>query len=151
MRKQLLWLLRKLLPRPAIRRYRTSAGRCVYCGYDLAADGRNPNYCPQCGNSQLQEAHSLRRRELMLELERLQMELVAIRQESAWPGRTAPGTPVRYSAKRTPRPLAIALIRCGDLSATPANSPPTEGDPRSLRFGQRRRALSQRLGRNHAT
>jgi len=51
--------------------------RCMYCGYDLIGDARNPRYCPRCGSSRSQQAHLRRRRELMLELERLQLELVA--------------------------------------------------------------------------
>jgi hypothetical protein len=69
--------------RPAARRISKSGfqlvarlGRCAYCRYDLAADLRNPDYCPQCGSSQSQEAHLRRRKELLLELQRLQMELV---------------------------------------------------------------------------
>ena len=79
MRKQLLHLL-SLLHRPATPS-RVAAGQCVYCGYDLRADRRHPNYCPQCGSSQLQEAHIYRRREIMLEIERLHLELVRNHQQ----------------------------------------------------------------------
>jgi predicted RNA-binding Zn-ribbon protein involved in translation (DUF1610 family) len=75
----LAWL--GLLQHHLRRQRRPTAGQCVYCGYNLAADRRHPNYCPQCGRSQLQEAHTLRRRELMLELERLQLELVRNHQD----------------------------------------------------------------------
>jgi hypothetical protein len=51
-------------------------GDCACCCYDLRADRGNPNYCPQCGSSQSPDAHFRRRRQLMLELERLQKEFV---------------------------------------------------------------------------
>lgn len=63
------------------RREQKSAGRCVYCGYNLGRDRRHPNYCPQCGSSQLQAAHILRRREILLEIERLHMELMRNHQQ----------------------------------------------------------------------
>ena len=39
-------LLPPLLNRPADHRRHHGACRCVYCNYDLGADRRNPNYCP---------------------------------------------------------------------------------------------------------
>jgi hypothetical protein len=62
-RKQLLRLLRK-------------PWRCAGCGYDLRGDGRNCNYCPQCGGLHSSDARLRRRRQLMLQLEQLQEEFV---------------------------------------------------------------------------